>query len=127
MLIKILLLVLGVLLGAITTAQTQKQRVQEMVYLGQVTMANGERAGILLPKYPIGIAVQSKSGSKVLTVGDVLQCTPSIEKTEYLRKVEDDNGFEVVVASQELVNCGPPTPGAEDRVYGIVGLQWRDQ
>jgi len=72
--------------------------------------------------YALGL--QSKSGSRVLTVGDVLHCQPFVEQSEVFRKTPSGE-FESASESQEFLNCGSPAPGEPDRILAIVGIQWR--
>jgi hypothetical protein len=109
------LCIIAPLLAMVVVAQ-KPTHPQQLVYVSQATLPNGQRVGIFLPSLPIALGMQSKSGSRVLVVGDVLTCQPFTE-TEQLA----ERGI-----TTELVNCGPPAPGEPDRILAIVGIQWRE-
>lgn len=87
---------------------------QQLVYQSQATLPNGQRVGIFVPAKPVALGMQSKSGSRVLVIGDVLHCAPFTET----QQIGD------ISVTTQLMNCGPPAPGQPDRILQIVGLQW---
>jgi hypothetical protein len=112
------------LLAMVVVAQ-KPAHPQQLVYVSQASLANGARVGIFLPANPVALGLQSKSGSRVLTIGDVLNCRPFVEQTEVFRKTPA-GALETGSESQEFLNCGPPRPGEPDRILAIVGIQWRE-
>lgn len=98
---------------------------QQLVYIEQAQIQGGGRVGVFLPAIPVALGLQSKSGSKILAIGDVLNCRPvQDDETELFRKAA--NGIlEPVNGHQQLLNCGPPRPGEPDRILAIIGIQWR--
>jgi hypothetical protein len=91
-----------------------KPRPQQLVYQSQATLPNGERVGIFLPAKPVALGLQSKSGSRVLVVGDILHCAPFFETEQF-----GDRGV-----TTEMMNCGPRVAGEPDRILAIAGIQW---
>jgi hypothetical protein len=104
---------------------TQTFHPQQLLYQAQSTLANGERVGIFLPAIPVALGLQSKSGSRVLVIGDLLHCVPFEEKLELFRKTPGGD-FEAFTTRQELLNCGPPAPGGVDRILAVVGIRWNE-
>lgn len=111
-------------LGAIAAARPAEMHPQQLVYQSQGSLANGTRVGFFLPAVAVALGLQSKSGPRVMTIGDLLICKPFDEATEVLRKMADGQ-METLTVHQQLLNCGPLSPGGEDRVLAIVGIQWR--
>lgn len=116
--------IFGGILGFITPLPPGSQRPQQLVYESQTTLSNGQRAGILMPNSPIALGVQSRSGSRVMVVGDILRCEPFVNTIEVMRK-NDAGELEPATSFEQLLNCGPPAPGEPDRILSIVGIQWR--
>ena len=97
---------------------------QQLVYQSLGSLTDGTRVGIFVPSIPIALGLQSKNGPRVLTIGDILRCTPYDEEVEMYRKGLDGS-FERSNGHQELLNCGPMIPGGPDRVLTVVGIAWQ--
>jgi hypothetical protein len=97
---------------------------QQLVYQAQSALADGTRVGIFLPAFPVALGLQSRSGPRVLTIGDILRCKPFDEEIEMYRKAANGQ-FEPFNGHQQLLNCGPMTAGGADRILAVVGIQWR--
>jgi len=115
-----------VALGAALTVAFPNTEIapQQLVYQAQGSLPDGTRIGIFLPAVPIALGIQSKSGPRVMTVGDIFRCKPFDEQTEAFRKTANGT-FEPSNAHQQLLNCGPMIPGGADRILAVVGIQWR--
>jgi hypothetical protein len=105
---------------------TKPKRPQQFVYTGQASLPDGDRVGLFLPRIPVALGLQSKSGSRVFTVGEILHCEPFQEEAQLFRK-DATGAMESVTSTSQFLNCGPPFAGAPDRILGVVGIQWRDK
>lgn len=119
------LFIIGPILAVALPVPQKPTRPQQLVYESQTSLANGERAGIFVPANAVALGLQSKSGSRVLTIGEILHCRPFVEPAEVFRKTAT-GAIEASAVSQEFLNCGPPAPGEPDRILAIVGIQWRE-
>ncbi|HEV1992485.1 MAG TPA: hypothetical protein VGR34_06440 [Candidatus Dormibacteraeota bacterium] len=120
-----ILCALGLGAGILAAAGIAPPKPQQLLFQAQATLPSGEHVSIFLPTIPIGIAVQSKSGSRVLTIGELVHCRPIVESMPMLRKAANGD-LEPFNMHEMLLNCGPPAPGEPDRIMAIVGIQWRD-
>lgn len=116
-------LVYTVLRGQAVAAQSSNSEVvrsellgpQQFVYAEQATLGNGERVAIFVPSHPVGIAVQIRSGSRAMILGEIVSCRPFTE-TEQIGDRK---------ASMQLMNCGAPAHGQPDRIVAVVALRWQ--
>ncbi len=98
----------------------------QLVYQEQTTLPDGRRVGIFLPGVPIALGLESHSGPKILTIGDILNCKSAEEEVPMFRKAANGE-FEPFTGKRQLLNCGPMVAGGEDRVLAIVAIQWRQK
>jgi len=126
----LIMLGLGAALAAIAAPAPPDERAnvspQQLLYQQQLTLATGEHVAIFLPTIPIAIGVQSKSGSRVLTIGELVHCRPFLEITP-MQKIAANGDIEGFNVHEQMLNCGPPAPGEDDRILAIIGIQWRDR
>jgi hypothetical protein len=101
-------------------------RPQQLLYESQQSLRSGARVGIFLPTVPIAVGLQSKSGPRVMTIGDLVSCRPFDETYTAYQKAANGE-FEEFTGHKEFLNCGPLSPGGEDRIFAVVGIQWRQQ
>lgn len=99
---------------------------QQFLFQAQLTLPSGEHVSVFLPTIPVAIGVQSKSGSRVLVIGDLLHCRPFLEETPMFQKAANGD-LEPFNVHEQMLNCGPPAPGEPDRILAIIGIQWRDR
>jgi hypothetical protein len=97
---------------------------QQLLFESQLSLPNGERVAIFLPSIPVALGLQSKSGERILTIGELLNCQPFDEEVHAFRKSANGE-LEPFTSHTELLNCGPPSPGGIDRIFVVVGMQWR--
>jgi hypothetical protein len=96
---------------------------QQLVFQGLVSLSSGDRVGVFLPNIPVALGMQSRSGPRALIIGDLVSCRPFEENTKTFR--ETANGIEPFSTQENMMNCGPVEPGGEDRIFAVVGIQWR--
>lgn len=92
---------------------------QQFVYTGQTTLPGGERAGVFAPNHNIELAVQSRSGSPAMIVGDVVWCRPFVEMETLAGTT-----FRELRASRQMLSCAPLAKGEPDRILMVVALRW---
>ncbi|HXM32257.1 MAG TPA: hypothetical protein VN921_01295 [Chthoniobacterales bacterium] len=101
-------------------------RPQQFLFQDLLTLPTGERIAIFLPTIHVAIGVQSKSGSRVLTTGELIHCLPFLEVTPMLKKAANGD-FQPFNVQEQMLNCGPPASGEADRILAITGIVWPEK